>query len=71
MGGEQVRFDEVLHQTDFVIAMTEFSATAPLMEYSQQLPTFRAASMPMVHQGMMIQLFPQFAGSRSIVRAST
>jgi leucyl aminopeptidase (aminopeptidase T) len=35
------------------MAMTEFSATAPLMEYSEQIPNFRAASMPRVHQGMM------------------
>jgi hypothetical protein len=53
MAGEQVRFDEVLQQSNIIVAMTEFSATAPLMEYSKQLPEFRAASMPMVHQGMM------------------
>ena len=53
MAGEQVRFDEVFRQTNIVVAMTEFSATAPLMGYSEQFPEFRAASMPMVHQGMM------------------
>jgi hypothetical protein len=53
MAGEQVRFDEVFQQTNIVVAMTEFSATAPLLEFSEQLPAFRAASMPTVHQGMM------------------
>ena len=53
LDGEQVRLDDVFNQVNIVVAMTEFSATAPLIEYSQELPSFRAASMPMVHKGMM------------------
>ena len=53
MGGEQVKLDEVFQRANIVVAMTEFSATAPLIEYTEQLPTFRAASMPTVHKGMM------------------
>lgn len=53
MGGEHVRFGDVFQRANIVVAMTEYSATAPLVEYSQQLPALRAASMPTVHQGMM------------------
>jgi hypothetical protein len=53
LDGEQVRLEDVFNQVNIVVAMTEFSATAPLIEYSQKLPSFRAASMPMVHKGMM------------------
>jgi hypothetical protein len=53
MGGKQVRLDEIFRHSNIVVAMTEFSATAPLMKFSEQIPNFRAASMPRVHQGMM------------------
>jgi leucyl aminopeptidase (aminopeptidase T) len=53
MNGEKVRFEDVFQQANIVVAMTEYSATAPLMEKSQQLPSLRAASMPTVHKGMM------------------
>jgi len=53
ISGEQVQFADVFQRANIVVAMTEFSATAPLVEYSQQLPAFRAASMPTVHEGMM------------------
>lgn len=53
LDGQRVRLDDVFQQVEIVVAMTEFSATAPLIEYSQELPSFRAASMPMVHKGMM------------------
>jgi leucyl aminopeptidase (aminopeptidase T) len=53
MDTEQVRFEDVFQTANLVVAMTEFSATAPLVHYSQQLPAFRAASMPMVDQDMM------------------
>ncbi|MBK5107922.1 MAG: aminopeptidase, partial [Anaerolineales bacterium] len=53
MGGENVRLEDVFQRANIVVAMTEYSATAPLVEYSQQMPAFRAASMPTVHQGMM------------------
>jgi hypothetical protein len=53
MDGEQVRFMDIFRQANIVVAMTEYSATAPLVEYSENLPDFRAASMPTVHAGMM------------------
>ena len=53
MDGEQVRFVDLLPHANIVVAMTEYSATAPLVEYSGKLPDFRAASMPTVHNGMM------------------
>lgn len=53
MDGEQVRIQDIFPQANIVVAMTEYSATAPLVEYSQNLPDFRAASMPTVHKGMM------------------
>lgn len=53
MDGMQVRLEEIFRQSNIVMAMTEFSATAPLMVFSKQIPNFRAASMPRVHQGMM------------------
>ena len=48
MDGEQVRIQDIFPQANIVVAMTEYSATAPLVEYSQNLPDFRAASMPTV-----------------------
>ncbi|MFC1923494.1 hypothetical protein ACFLY4_09430 [Chloroflexota bacterium] len=53
MDGKQVRLEEIFRQANIVMAMTEFSATAPLMAFSKQIPNFRAASMPKVHQGMI------------------
>jgi hypothetical protein len=53
MGGKHIRLVEIFRQSNIVVAMTEFSATAPLMKFSEQIPNFRAASMPTVHQGMM------------------
>lgn len=53
MDGKPVSLDEILLRANMVVAMTEFSATAPLMEYSEQESNLRAASMPTVHQGML------------------
>lgn len=53
MAGDEVRLEDIFQGVNIVVAMTEFSATAPLVEYSDKLPSFRAASMPMVHAGMM------------------
>ncbi len=52
IAGEYFSFEEALSQTNIVIAMTEFSATAPMMEYTAKLPELRVASMPMVSRGM-------------------
>jgi len=52
MDGQSVRLEEILADTNIVVALTEFSATAPLVEYTEQFPNLRAASMPMVSRGM-------------------
>ncbi len=50
--GQKVRFDEILADTNIVVALTEYSATAPLIEYTQRFPNLRVASMPMVSRSM-------------------
>jgi hypothetical protein len=52
MEGQQVRFEEILADTTIVVALTEYSATAPLIEFTQRLPNLRAASMPGVMKSM-------------------
>jgi hypothetical protein len=52
MDGQRVRFEEILTETNIVVALTEYSATAPLIESSQKLPNLRAASMPGVKKSM-------------------
>jgi hypothetical protein len=52
MGGQPVRLEEILADTDIVIALTEYSATAPLIEFVQRYPDLRAASMPTVTKAM-------------------
>jgi hypothetical protein len=43
-----VVLQEIGARTTLLLAMTEFSATAPLIGWSKRLPQFRAASMPRV-----------------------
>jgi hypothetical protein len=52
MDGQPVRFADILADTNIVVALTEFSATAPLIGFSQKLPKMRAASMPKVMRSM-------------------
>ena len=52
MEGQQVRLEEILSDTNIVVALTEYSATAPLIGFSQKLPNLRAASMPGVMKSM-------------------
>jgi len=52
MDGQSVRLEELLAETNIVVALTEYSATAPLMEYTQRFPQLRVASMPMVTRSM-------------------
>lgn len=52
MEGQRLRFEDVLSDTNIVVALTEYSATAPLIEFSQKLPNLRAASMPGVMKSM-------------------
>jgi leucyl aminopeptidase (aminopeptidase T) len=52
MAGEAVDLLEVLSGSTLVIAMTEFSATAPLAHIAKATDDFRAASMPGVEERM-------------------
>jgi leucyl aminopeptidase (aminopeptidase T) len=52
MGGESVDLTETLGHSTLVIAMTEFSATAPLALLAKEFDDFRAASMPGVEKRM-------------------
>lgn len=50
--GETVDLIETLGTSSLVVAMTEFSATAPLANVAKQYDDFRAASMPGVERRM-------------------
>ncbi len=50
--GEEVPLRETLLDSTLVVAMTEFSATAPLSELAEEKEDFRAASMPGVLKRM-------------------
>ncbi len=52
MDGRAVRFEEILADTNIVVALTEYSATAPLIEFTERFSDLRAASMPMVSRSM-------------------
>ncbi len=52
MGGETVDLMKVLENSTLVLAMTEFSATAPLSVLAEAHEDFRAASMPGVEKRM-------------------
>ena len=52
MGAVKTSFNEVLSDSNIVIAMTEYSATAPLIKYTEIYTHLRVASMPMVSPGM-------------------
>ena len=52
MDGQPVPLEELLADTNIVVALTEYSATAPLMEYTQRFPQLRVASMPTVSRSM-------------------
>jgi hypothetical protein len=46
--GAVVRLEELAAPATLVLALTQFSASAPLIEWTQRWPRLRAASMPMV-----------------------
>ncbi|MGD8752528.1 MAG: aminopeptidase, partial [Anaerolineales bacterium] len=52
MGGRSVNLEEVISGVNIAVALTEYSATAPLVKFSEQFPQFRAASMPTVSRSM-------------------
>ncbi len=52
MDGRTVQLEEVLADTNIVVAMTEYSPTAPLIEISEKVATLRGATMPGVTRSM-------------------
>jgi hypothetical protein len=55
MGGRKVSMDSILDECSLVLAMTEYSATAPLLDVCKRRPgadVFRAASMPGIMKRM-------------------
>jgi leucyl aminopeptidase (aminopeptidase T) len=52
MEGQQVHFEHILSDTNIVVALTEYSATAPLIGFTQRLANLRCASMPGVMRCM-------------------
>lgn len=52
MNGQQIRIEDAVADTNVVVALTEYSATAPLVEFAMEFPRLRAASMPGVSRSM-------------------
>lgn len=52
MEGQPVVLKEVIADSTIIVAMTEYSATAPLARWTKQYPTIRVASMPGVLRRM-------------------
>ena len=52
MDGEKVRLEDILSETNIAVALTEYSATAPLIGFMNTLPGLRAASMPGISRKM-------------------
>lgn len=52
MDGKTVQIEDVLSEANIVLALTEYSATAPLIEATQHYPDLRVASMPTVSASM-------------------
>jgi hypothetical protein len=52
MDGTEIAFDDIFAESHIVVAMTEYSATAPLIEYARKFPHLRVASMPGVSPAM-------------------
>jgi hypothetical protein len=50
--GEKVRLEDILSQTNIAAALTEYSATAPLIDFMKTRPSLRAASMPGIMKSM-------------------
>lgn len=52
IAGLRVRLADLLAETNIAVAMTRFSATAPLFAFTRRFPGLRAASMPNVLRRM-------------------
>lgn len=50
--GSQMALDKIIADTNIVVALTEYSATASLIDYTRLFPELRAASMPGVTRAM-------------------
>jgi hypothetical protein len=50
---KEVQLEEILADTNIAVAMTEYSATAPLFAFTDRFPGLRVASMPGVAPAMM------------------
>jgi hypothetical protein len=50
--GDEIAFEDIMSDSNIVVAMTEFSATAPLSEFTEKYPDLRVASMPTVSRSM-------------------
>src|SRR5690242_1970948 len=46
--GRPVRLEALAEQATLILALTQFSASAPLIGWTRRFPRLRAASMPMV-----------------------
>jgi len=55
--GQRVRLEDILSGTNIVAALTEYSATAPLITFCQKYPNLRCASMPGVMRSMETTAF--------------
>ena len=67
--GEPILLEEIAQQVTLLLAMTEFSASAPLIGWSKRFPKLRASSMPRVAPQMRNQpLWPRIT-RRSPARA--
>ena len=52
LDGQAVAIADLLEKTNIAVAMTRFSATAPLVAFTRKFPRLRAASMPNVLRRM-------------------
>jgi hypothetical protein len=50
--GEEVRLEDIFRDSTIVIAMPQFSPSAPLLRFTEKYENLRAASMPMVAKSM-------------------
>jgi leucyl aminopeptidase (aminopeptidase T) len=52
MDAHSVNLEDVVSGINIAVSLTEYSATAPLIKFSEKFPQFRAASMPTVSRSM-------------------
>ncbi len=52
MAGRIIRFEDILADTNIAVALTQYSASAPLIGFAEKIPHLRAASMPKAMKSM-------------------